>query len=359
MPNVSKHFIPSKTDKLKGSWYLKWRENGKQIKYNLTKHHNVTTKAGAEDWRMAKQTDLNFGQSGIFTGHNVGRISLRDFYPEYEKWKRANTPKDYRTIQAINDHILPFFGDMELQEISVRQCDEYIAERLLYGKNAAGKQLTNETLKKEIRALNAMLNKAVAWDHLEKNRAKYYIPIGGRGSKEIQIFSTAELKTLFHDTKHGPWWHLIGSTGMRRGELVISKKDWPMYDDGLFKIESTDEESTKSGKSRHVPLIDSVDKALNRLTKTDDAYLMHWRHPDGSQKTLNGLCQMFTRERQRAGMKKGSIHSLRHSYATHLVRQGTDIRQIQHVLGHSTLAVTEVYIHLCAEYAKGIKLELP
>lgn len=68
---------------------------------------------------------------------------------------------------------------------------------------------------------------------------------------------------------------------------------------------------------------------------------------------------IFTAAAQKAGIKKQvSIHSLRHSFATHLLENGTDLRYIQELLGHKSLQTTEIYTHVTQFDLKRIQSPL-
>lgn len=110
--------------------------------------------------------------------------------------------------------------------------------------------------------------------------------------------------------------------------------------------------AAKGGKERYVPLPDSTLKMLS-------AYWVSHRHPrwlfpsggrmETSAKAMSGssVQKVFKASlKQSAINKAATVHSLRHSYATHLLESGVNLRTIQSYLGHSSLATTALYLHL-------------
>ncbi len=72
--------------------------------------------------------------------------------------------------------------------------------------------------------------------------------------------------------------------------------------------------------------------------------------------TTRNIQKIIKGARERAGInKKTTPHTLRHSFATHLLEQGIDIRVIQAMLGHSSLSTTQVYTHISSEQLKKVK----
>jgi site-specific recombinase XerD len=122
----------------------------------------------------------------------------------------------------------------------------------------------------------------------------------------------------------------------------------------------------KGGRDRFVPLPEGTLLMLRKLWKTHRSPL--WLFPAATRKGLehslatdagpihrSSLQEAFRRARDRAGIrKKAHVHTLRHSYATHLLEDGVNLRLIQKYLGHSSVRTTQIYTHLTREvYARA------
>jgi len=130
-------------------------------------------------------------------------------------------------------------------------------------------------------------------------------------------------------------WKLYANTGMRRMEGLQLLRKW-VGSDGL-KIVSTGEERTKSGQWREIPLTDSAREALEALPRSGP-YVLPRMHPAS-------LSRFAIKDAQRAGLD-GSLHTLRHTYISHLVRAGVPLRTVQLYAGHAHITTTEGYAYL-------------
>lgn len=141
---------------------------------------------------------------------------------------------------------------------------------------------------------------------------------------------------------------LLYSAGLRVSELVGLKKESINFDEKTGWVRRG-----KGNKDRVFILSETLANELKDYLseKPNNQYVFSKEKPlttRNIQKIISGL-------RVRAGIQKRiTPHTLRHSFATHLLEQGTDIRMIQSLLGHSSLSTTQVYTHVSTEQLKKI-----
>jgi site-specific recombinase XerD len=105
----------------------------------------------------------------------------------------------------------------------------------------------------------------------------------------------------------------------------------------------------KGGKDRHTLLSTKFLKELRRYYDKcrPKKYLFPSSHRGRASLSYESLREIYNKARKQAGIKKGAgLHTLRHSFATHLLENGYDIRKIQHLLGHASLSTTMIYVHV-------------
>ncbi len=134
---------------------------------------------------------------------------------------------------------------------------------------------------------------------------------------------------------------LLYSSGLRASELC----DLELED---FREDSVLVQCGKRGKTRSVPLTGEAARAINdyvdRYRGKDAGYLFITM--GGKQLRRQLLCKLVCLYAKKAGVDGVTTHTMRHACATHLLDQGADIRMIQEVLGHSSIASTQRYTHL-------------
>lgn len=149
---------------------------------------------------------------------------------------------------------------------------------------------------------------------------------------------------------------LIYATGMRVSELVgLGLQDLNL-DVGFVKCRG------KGGKERIVPLGREASKWVNRYLKNvrgklckSDSKPFLFLTRSGKGMSRQTVWKAITKCATRAKIKKEiSPHTLRHSFATHLLQRGADLRVVQEMLGHADISTTQTYTHIDKEHLKAI-----
>jgi len=148
---------------------------------------------------------------------------------------------------------------------------------------------------------------------------------------------------------------LLYATGLRASELVSLKpKDLNLAEGFLLCL-------GKGGKERIVPIGDSaaravriyLDEARPRMLKQpNESLFLTYR---GSSFTRQGFWKLLKAYAKKAGLDlKISPHVLRHSFATHLLERGADLRSVQLMLGHSQITTTQIYTHVSRKHLQRV-----
>jgi integrase/recombinase XerC len=134
------------------------------------------------------------------------------------------------------------------------------------------------------------------------------------------------------------------STGVRASELTGINRDDINTDDRLIRIRG------KGRKERIVPIgkkaLEAIDAYLAQKGRTLDASAV-FTGPSGKRLTARSVQRILENYRKLLGLSRtASPHTLRHSFATHLLESGADLRAIQELLGHASLSTTQRYTHV-------------
>jgi len=140
------------------------------------------------------------------------------------------------------------------------------------------------------------------------------------------------------------------SSGLRISELVGLNIDDLDAISGVVKIRG------KGKKERIVPIgeaaLSTIKKYLDKRKKQTDAVFLNNHN---RRITTRGVRDIVTKYLRIAGIKPGvSAHTFRHSFATHLLNRGADLRTVQELLGHANLSTTQIYTHLTTERLKSV-----
>ncbi|MCH7974005.1 MAG: site-specific integrase [Bacteroidetes bacterium] len=175
-----------------------------------------------------------------------------------------------------------------------------------------------------------------------------------RPDKLPVVLSQKEIYKLIKATvniKHKTILLLIYSAGLRLGELLNLKLS--DIDSNSLKIHIR---NSKGKKDRYIMLSKNVLKLLREYynSYTPKEYIFEGQY--GGKYSPTSVQNIFRASLKKTGIKKkATVHTLRHSFATHLLDNGTDIRYIQELLGHKRLETTQIYTHISSYSINKIK----
>ncbi len=147
------------------------------------------------------------------------------------------------------------------------------------------------------------------------------------------------------------------ATGMRVSEVIALKQANVFEDDGIVRVFG------KGAKERLIPIGKSALEWIRRYTadargklskkgKAQDVVFLNARGKPLSRMTIWNIVQKYA---AKSGLRKEvHPHTFRHSFATHLLEGGADLRAVQEMLGHSDISTTQIYTHIDREYLKEV-----
>jgi integrase/recombinase XerD len=221
--------------------------------------------------------------------------------------------------------------------------------------------LANSSIARNLSALKSFFEYLHIQNYTKTNPAKYVdtpklgskLPVVLNYNDIMRILEQADTSSLL-GIRDRAMLEFIYGTGVRVSELIRIKLKDISFSDKLVRVLG------KGNKERIVPcgefafryLEEYINNVRSKLIKKNsapmDCLFLNWR---GNPMTRMGFWKILKQYTQRAGIKqKVSPHTLRHSFATHLLEGGADLRAVQEMLGHADISTTQIYTHLDREY---------
>lgn len=254
-----------------------------------------------------------------------------------------NTIKNYRQHFLL---FINYFPEKKPSQISRNEIMDY----LMYVRNK--KKWSASEQNQVINSIKFFYEKV-----LKRSKEIYELP---RAKKPFQlpgIFSAEEVRKIIDVTvnkKHKSIICLAYAGGLRVSEIIN------------LKIQDIDSQrmiinlrKAKGKKDRIVMLSEKLLEILREYFRSykPKTYLFEGQY--GGQYSVRSIQEILKASKKKAGInKKGSVHSLRHSFATHLLEGGTDILSIKKLLGHQSLRTTMIYTHVSKEHLSKIQSPL-
>lgn len=262
--------------------------------------------------------------------------------------------------QALRDHLVPLFGDRQLDQIG----DEQVT-KLKTRADSEGKPLAASTINKLLQVFGQILRAAVRRRYIAtppdikrireaEERHDYYTPAEYAALVKAAATCPKTLALVL----------LAGDAGLRRGEIIAL--DWTRVDlaGRRVHVEVADWNGIigppKGKRPRSVPMTKRLHAALAALDREGERVLTRKPDPRGRRAYVPGeatdggvLGRWLTEAEERADLRVRGLHTLRHSFCSHLAIAGVPVTAIRDLAGHRSIVVTNRYMHLAPAGAAG------
>ncbi|HEY6190862.1 MAG TPA: tyrosine-type recombinase/integrase [Bacteroidota bacterium] len=325
--------------------FLSKRSNGVYYLWytdDLGKKHKVTTgerlKSGALNF--LQQFRQQQAESAKRWNHKLLSEFIQDFLPYAEGNYSHRTVIIYK---AVLKRLQAFAGDCRVVSISPQHIDTFKTERL--------RQVSPVSVNIELRTLRAAFNTAVRWNIIGANPLSK-MQLVTVPEQSPSFFTKTDFQKLISVIRE-KWLRemvmLAAFTGMRKGEIVNLSWDTIDMQRKLIHIQTSPTFRTKQGKRRTIPLSDVAFLLLQaQHGKSTSEYVFTSNDARISESWVSHRFKYYVREARLTNAKL-HFHSLRHTFASWLVQDGVSLYEVQKLLGHSNIAVTQVYSHLQPE----------
>lgn len=285
----------------------------------------------------------------------------RDEYLRYlsvERGSSANTIDAYGRDLARYVTWLGERGVRDPDDVTLELVEEHVAELTRSGLASSSVERAASAIKGFHRF---MLN-----DEISSVLPTADLPLPAKPARLPDVISREQAARLldqpFPDTPAGLRDHAILEVlygcGLRASELCGLDLRAVLLDEGLVRVFG------KGSKERVVPLLGAAARALTAYLergrgalagrRPSDAVFLNARGGRLSRQSVHAICERYGRV---AGIEGLHPHTLRHSFATHLLEGGADLRAVQELLGHASVATTQLYTHLDRSHIRQVYLD--
>ena len=242
------------------------------------------------------------------------------------------------TVKSYVDYARIFLTYMHryqsLQSIPIDEIEAFINHKVLVEKISSSYQ----------KGLVGAIQKLYLFEVGHKLPINYLYP-SRKENKLPSFFSKEEVKRILDgttNTKHKAILMTIYSCGLRVSELVQLRIEDVRSADNLIVIRQS-----KGNKDRMVTLSERLLHVLRNYYVEYKPKEYLFEGEKGGMYSVRSVQLVLKKAMQLANVKtKGSVHTLRHSFATHLIEAGTDIRIVQELMGHNSVKTTMIYTHI-------------
>lgn len=329
---------------------IRKRGGGYQIDY-----FDPTGKRVRKSFKKKKEAEAELGK----------RISL------IAEHRYLDVKKDYKTtfgelLKKYKENFKHQISYKSFKRFCIEDFKDYFGENTLLSniryvdletyRNHLKRKLTQHETKRadasvnrEIATLRHIFSKAVEWDMMERNPFdKGKSLLLKLDNQRVRYLTEKEISKLIEECRSREHlYHIVMcaiNTGLRKGDILNLK--WEQIRNGFIYPDR----DTATKKRREIPVNDDLAKIFKEIRKKQgltSKYVFTYH-----AKTIQKVDRAFKAALTRAGIENFRFHDLRHTFASHLVMRGANLKEVQELLGHKTMTMTLRYAHLSQDHKK-------
>jgi len=288
------------------------------------------------------------------------RDNLNDLIDQFINYMRIERGVSNNTIEAYSRDLKEFADFIGKKTLPLSKVDIHILTEYITYLN---KRISKRSLARNISAIRTFFKFLVLEGIIEENPARLLeIPKVSRklpgilNEHEIELLLNQPSPTTPIGIRDRAMLELLYASGLRVSELVSLKLNNVNLRIGYIKVMG------KGSKERFVPIGEKAITALKTYMSSARAKFDKGRrslylflNSRGKPFSRQGFWKLLKSYAKKAGInKKITPHIIRHSFATHLLQNGADLRSVQMMLGHSDISTTQIYTHIDRTYLKEV-----
>ncbi len=276
-------------------------------------------------------------------------------YLSLEKKYSVHTVTAYKNdLISFRNFLVEEFSQEKLVEVNYSQIRSWIVVLV-------DSKLSNKTVNRKVSSLKSFYKFLQKSDQIDVNPLSKHKSL--KVAKKVQVpFTSNEINSVIFNIGEGNDFvslrnklivELFYSTGIRRAELINIKEKDISFSNNVIKVLG------KRNKERFVPLLQSVVKSMKKYLElkkeifkdVEELFITEKGNKIYETLVYRIINSYFSNVSSKV---KKSPHILRHSFATHLLNEGADLNSVKELLGHSSLASTQVYTHNSLDAIKKV-----
>ena len=345
-------------------WYIDIRVKGRRVRKRIGSSKRIAELALRDAEVQTAREEFGFSKTDI---------TLEKFIKLFLEYSgashRPNTTDRYR---AVINHFLEFLKEYPditfISEVNSEQIDRYKIYRKNSLVNGNGQPVESpdaatertrkgaraHTINFELDTLRLIFNQAIKWGYIKENPTKWAKRLKVDDAKPPRFLTIEECRKLLDACPADlyPIYFTFLNTGMRRSELEnLQWKDVDLKRRRIL-IRFKENWQPKSGE-RDIPINENLYELLKSLSdklskKSPDDYVFSIKNSSHSRNWMRDRLIKIAIKAGINGLTK--LHTLRHTFASHLVMNGVDLPTVKKLLGHSDIQTTMIYAHLAPDH---------